>query len=241
MRRWRTQSAVSPQRPGYATGEYSDDDVARRLNQEVLTCRAAPRCASAPRAYRARTCAAVLRQGRGAGNAEERGHCGLRNLRGSDEHGTGAGNWSSGSRAGTRPGQPGALPQGADLPPEPLSPQHHAGQLGAHLPAHGCAHCATQHSPLRGISSNGGDSRYYVDRLCQQRLAKDEWHQSNLRADWIERKIQDLVTSIRLPADWRDRIRTYLFYDEGTDEIEREKLAIRERLRRARELCHDQG
>jgi hypothetical protein len=103
-------------------------------------------------------------------------------------------------------------------------------------------YCAAQHSPLRGISSNGGDSRYYVDRLCQQRLEKKEWHQPNLRADWIEQKIRDLVTSIRLPAAWRERTLrvTYLFYDEGTDEIEREKLAIRERLRRAQELYHDQ-
>jgi hypothetical protein len=43
-----------------------------------------------------------------------------------------------------------------------------------------------------------------------------------------------------LPATWRERILTYLFYDEGMDEIEREKLAIRERLRRAQELYHDQ-
>ena len=79
-----------------------------------------------------------------------------------------------------------------------------------------------------------------MDRLCQQRLAKTEWHQPNLRADWIEQKIQDLVTSIRLPAAWRERILTYLFYDEGMDEVEREKLAIRARLRRAQELYHDQ-
>jgi hypothetical protein len=71
-------------------------------------------------------------------------------------------------------------------------------------------------------------------------LEKKEWHQPNLRADWIEQKIQDLVTSIRLPAARRERILTYLFYDEGMDEVEREKLAIRERLRRAQELYHDQ-
>lgn len=78
-----------------------------------------------------------------------------------------------------------------------------------------------------------------MDRLCQQRLDRHEWHQPNLRADWIEQKIQDLVTSIRLPTAWRERILTYLFYDEGTDEVEREKLAIRERLRRAQELYRD--
>ena len=116
--------------------------------------------------------------------------------------------------------QPGALPQGADHPP--LRRYHRSTTLAnpARIyPLTGVLYCATQHSPLRGRSrSNGGDSRYYVDRLCQQRLAKAEWHQSNLRADWIERKIQDLVTSIRLPADYdSDRILTYLFYDEDTD------------------------
>lgn len=106
-------------------------------------------------------------------------------------------------------------------------------------PLTGVLYCAAQHSPLRGISSNGGASRYYVDRLCQQRLDKAEWHQPNLRADWIEQQIQDLVTSIRLPAAWRERILVYLFHDEGQDEIEREKLALRERLRRAQELYRD--
>jgi hypothetical protein len=86
-------------------------------------------------------------------------------------------------------------------------------------PLTGVLYCAAQHSPLRGVSSNGGASRYYVDRLCQQRLAKAEWHQPNLRADWIKQQVQDLVTSIRLPADWCERILTYLFYDEGTDEF----------------------
>lgn len=45
---------------------------------------------------------------------------------------------------------------------------------------------------------------------------------------------------MRLPAAWRERILAYLFHDEGLDEIEREKLALRERLRRAQELYHDQ-
>ena len=60
-----------------------------------------------------------------------------------------------------------------------------------------------------------------MDRLCQQRLAKTEWHLPDLRADWIEQKIQDLVTSMRLPAAWRERTLrvTYLVYDEGTDEL----------------------
>jgi hypothetical protein len=31
-----------------------------------------------------------------------------------------------------------------------------------------------------------------------------------------------------------------IFHAEGTDEVEREKLAIRARLRRAQELYHDQ-
>ena len=141
MRRWRTQSAVSPQRPGYATGEYSDDDVARRLNQEVLTCRAAPRCASAPRAYRARTY--VLQffdKDAVSAWSKKRGLCGLRSLRGSDEHELAPKlvEWFAG--ASTRPSS--AWSSSARCRPSaatPLSPQHHARQPGAHLPAHRCA------------------------------------------------------------------------------------------------------
>jgi len=101
-------------------------------------------------------------------------------------------------------------------------------------PLSGILFCAVRHSPLRGISSGG--NRYYVDRLCQQQLPRKQWHQKNLRAEVIEGQVQDLVTRIVLPQAWREWILAYLIYDEGTDEIEREKFAIRQRLERAMEL-----
>ena len=225
----------------YATGEYSDDDVARRLNQEVFTlpdgAEVRFRTKGLPGAYAPQ----LFDKDAVQGLLTNAVYAGYVTYAGSDEHGNRRRKpveWFEGKHEALI-----SLELFRKVQTIRQNRYHRSTTLAnpARIyPLTGVLYCATQHSPLRGISSNGGDSRYYVDRLCQQRLAKDEWHQSNLRADWIERKIQDLVTSIRLPADWRDRILTYLFYDEGTDEIEREKLAIRERLRRARELYHDQ-
>ncbi len=103
-------------------------------------------------------------------------------------------------------------------------------------PLSGVLFCSERHSPLRGISSNGGKSRYYVDRLCQSKLAREQWHQKNLRADVLEQRVQDLVTQVTLPPSWEKRILAYVLYDDGMDEIEREKFAARQRLERAREL-----
>lgn len=100
--------------------------------------------------------------------------------------------------------------------------------------------CAHARSPMRGISTGGGRFRYYSDKLCRQRLPKDQWHQPNVRADWLEGQVQALVTRMRLPPEWRERVLTYLVYDEGVAEMEYEKFLIRERLRRAREL-YDEG
>ncbi len=103
-------------------------------------------------------------------------------------------------------------------------------------PLTGLLKCQARRQPLRGISSNGGRQRYYVDKTCQQTLDRVHWHQKNLRADRLEAQVADLVTQITLPAAWRQRILAYVVYDEGTDEIEREKFALRERLERARKL-----
>lgn len=45
-----------------------------------------------------------------------------------------------------------------------------------------------------------------------------------------------MVGRLQLPAAWRERILAYVVYTDGTDELEREKFALRERLQRAREL-----
>jgi site-specific DNA recombinase len=106
-------------------------------------------------------------------------------------------------------------------------------------PLTGLLFCDERHSPLRGISSNGGRSRYYVDKLCQARLARQQWHQKNLRADEIEQKVQDVITRMRLPSSWKNRVLAYVLYDDGVDEIERERFAIRRRLERAMDLYVD--
>lgn len=103
-------------------------------------------------------------------------------------------------------------------------------------PLSGLVFCAHAHSPMRGVSTGGGRYRYYSDKLCRQRLPKSEWHQPNVPADWLEEHVQAYVTRIHLPQEWRDRILTYLIYDEGVAEMEHEKFLVRERLHRAREL-----
>ncbi|MCP4542301.1 MAG: recombinase family protein, partial [Chloroflexi bacterium] len=103
-------------------------------------------------------------------------------------------------------------------------------------PLSGLVFCAHSCSPMRGISSSGGLYRYYSDRLCRQRLIKAEWHQPNVKADQIEEQVQACITHIRIPQEWRDRILTYLIYDEGAAEMEQEKYRIREQQARAAEL-----
>ncbi len=224
----------------YATGEYSDDDIAKRLNREIFVLPDGTEVrfrtkglpgAYAPQAFDKDAIQAFLT------NAVYAGYV---TYAGSDEHGNRRRKpveWFDGKHEALV-----SLELFRKVQTIRQNRYHRSTTLAnpARIyPLTGVLYCATQHSPLRGISSNGGASRYYVDRLCQQRLDKAEWHQPNLRADWIEQQIQDLVTSIRLPAAWRARILAYLFHDEGLDEIEREKLALRERLRRAQELYRD--
>ncbi len=97
-------------------------------------------------------------------------------------------------------------------------------------PLTGILFCAERRSPLRGISSNGGKSRYYVDKQCQAVLPKELWHQKNLKADEVEAQVEDIVTAVTLPPEWQERILAYVLYDDGDDEIEREKSECRQEL-----------
>ncbi len=108
------------------------------------------------------------------------------------------------------------------------------------FPLTGILHCQEQASPLRGISSNGGKSRYYVDKLCKDRLPRAAWHQPNLRADRLEAQVTEWVGQMQLPAEWQQRILAYVVYDEGLVDIEQEKFAVRQRLARAQQL-HELG
>jgi DNA invertase Pin-like site-specific DNA recombinase len=103
-------------------------------------------------------------------------------------------------------------------------------------PLSGLVFCAHVCGPMRGISSGGGRYRYYSDKLCRQRLPKDQWHQPNVSADSLEEQVQARITRMKLPPEWRERILTYLIYDEGVAEMEHEKYLIRGRLQRAMEL-----
>jgi hypothetical protein len=95
--------------------------------------------------------------------------------------------------------------------------------------------CADAHQPMRGVST--GQYRYYADKLCRCKLPKEHrGHQPNVSAPEIEEQVRDLVTRIRIPAEWQERILAYVFSDDGIDELLFEKKIIRERLRRAEDL-----
>jgi hypothetical protein len=88
---------------------------------------------------------------------------------------------------------------------------------------------------MRGVST--GQYRYYADKLCRCKLPKEHrGHQPNVSAPEIKEQVRDLVTRIRIPAEWQERILAYVFSDGGIDEFLFEKKIIRERLRRAEDL-----
>lgn len=99
--------------------------------------------------------------------------------------------------------------------------------------------CAHAHMPMRGISTGGGKYRYYADKLCKQKLSKKDWHQPNVSAPEIEQEVRRLVTRMRIPADWRERILAYLHYDEGMAEVAYERQIVSQRMQRAAELYEE--
>jgi DNA invertase Pin-like site-specific DNA recombinase len=105
-------------------------------------------------------------------------------------------------------------------------------------PLSGLLYCAQEKSPLRAFSSNQGRNRYYRDALCQEKLPKEAWHQPNVRAAVVERQVAEMVGRLRLPGEWRRRIAAYLMRDEGLDALLREKIALRDQWHRSRELYH---
>ena len=117
--------------------------------------------------------------------------------------------------------------------PEAEEVMQHAART---YPLTGILFCAARRSPLRGVSSNGGESRYYVDKLCQQREAREDRHQKNVKADAIEGTVREIAAGMALPPGWRDRILAYVVYDDGMEALERDRYAVRERPQRAREL-----
>ncbi len=225
----------------YATGRYSDHDVAQRLNREVFALDDGPEVrfrtkgrpgVCDPQPFDADAVRAILNNPI---------YCGYVPYYSTHDYG---------ARQGKKRRKPVEVYAGQHQPivdlalfkrVQTIRKNRYRRTTSLQNPARvypltGVLFCDARKSPLRGLSSNGGTSRYYVDGLCRGRLPREQWHQKNLRADDIEQRVQDLVTPMTLPADWKQRILAYLVYDDGTDEIEREKFALRQRLERALEL-----
>ncbi len=151
----------------YATGEYSDDDVARRLNREIFTLADGAEMrfrtkglpgAHAPQAFDKDAVQALLT------NAVYAGYV---TYAGSDERGNRRRKpveWFEGKHEAII-----SLELFRKVQTIRQNRYHRSTTLANPArvyPLTGVLYCAAQHSPLRGISSNGGDSRYYVDRLA---------------------------------------------------------------------------
>jgi site-specific DNA recombinase len=224
----------------YSTNQYSDDDVARRLNAEVFALPDGTEVhfrtkgrpgACEPQPFNRDAVRAILTNPI---------YTGIVTYAGSDAQGN-----KRRKPVGFFPGQHPAI---VDLPlfrrvqAIRRNRYHRSQSLNAPArayPLSGVVFCADAGSPMRGISTSGGTYRYYADKLCRQRLPKDQWRQPNVKADWLEEQAEALVTRIDLPPEWRERVLTYLVYEDGTAEMEQAKFLVRKRLGRARELYEE--
>jgi site-specific DNA recombinase len=92
-----------------------------------------------------------------------------------------------------------------------------------------CGYCGL---PMRAQSGNG--VRYYQDKSRAQHLA--DCPQTFVHADDVEEQFARLVQSIELPPNWREEIVARLHPELDADEIREREEAIQARLERAREL-----
>jgi site-specific DNA recombinase len=99
-------------------------------------------------------------------------------------------------------------------------------------PLAGILTCAECGAPLRALSIGG--TRYYRCRTRIQR--KEGCSQSSVRADAVEPVVDDLMASLVLPDETRQRVAAYLVRDEGLETMEVRKHALQAELGRAQEL-----
>lgn len=101
--------------------------------------------------------------------------------------------------------------------------------LGAGLAC--CAHCG---EPLRCTSSFHG--RYYLYYRCTANWRGNQCSsgQRQLREDYLQPQLDDLINQLMLPADWRDRVEEILASNDGPSEesVEHQRKELHEELRR---------
>ena len=92
-----------------------------------------------------------------------------------------------------------------------------------------CGYCGL---PMRSHTSHG--TRYYQDKSRIQHLA--DCPQTYVHADVIEEEVAQLIQSIQLPPGWREMAVANLHPDLDADAIHEREEALRARLERARQL-----
>jgi site-specific DNA recombinase len=106
------------------------------------------------------------------------------------------------------------------------------GRRTAVYPLAGILVCGECGAPLRSSSING--ARYYRCRTRIQR--KDGCSQLSVRAEAVEPVVDDLMTDLVLPGTVRERVEAYVVRDEGLEAIEMRKQALQAEFERAQEL-----
>lgn len=97
-----------------------------------------------------------------------------------------------------------------------------------------CAHCE------RSLRAQGGKKayKYYRDMSGKRGFTDCPWSSRAIRQEQAEEQLARLVTTFRLPADWQQEIREQLALPE-TDGLTAQRARLEDKLRRLGELYAD--
>ncbi len=99
-------------------------------------------------------------------------------------------------------------------------------------PLSGLLICNSCGRTMRGLSSNG--RRYYRDLTRIDHCG--ECDQPTLKAEEIEQQVYDFISSLTLPADWKEQVEAAMLSDEEKAQIDQRQEALEVRWERATEL-----
>ena len=93
-----------------------------------------------------------------------------------------------------------------------------------------CARCG---EPMRS-QSGGGNVRRHV---CSTRIKrKGACDQPSVKAEVLEAQIEEIMSRVRIPDDWQERILAYLLDEGGLEVIRRQRQALEEAFAQVRAL-----
>ena len=111
-------------------------------------------------------------------------------------------------------------------------PRRHADYSNRLYLLSGILRCATCKRKMRAQAGNG--TRYYQDTTRLQHTG--HCNQPMVRADEIEEKVAQVLMHLRLPEDWREKVLTYICSLEEVEHLKQEERRVQEQLARLRTL-----